>query len=129
MEDTLTFNCALSSTFHKVGDPMWFGMGTPAEVSRSIHRVWEIAPTPERIVEDVTCSLTRAIDAVIAAKGIDVADLVMRSGRCGRRLDGKDKELSHARAPAEGDARGQARPPRQPRRVCRLLEKPQECRD
>jgi hypothetical protein len=64
-------------------------------VSRSIHRVWEIAPTPEHIVEDVTCSLTRAIDVVIAAKGIVVADLVMCSGRRGRRLDGKDKELSH----------------------------------
>ena len=34
MEDALTFNCALSSTFHAVGDPLRFGMGTPAEVSR-----------------------------------------------------------------------------------------------
>ena len=42
----------------------------------------------------MVCSLTRAIDAVIKAKGIVVADLVIRSGRRGRRLDGTDTELT-----------------------------------
>ena len=93
MEDALTFNCALSSTYHMPGDPQRFGMGTPTEVASSIRRVWEVAPTSTRIIEDVTCSLTRAIDAVIEAKGIVVPDLVMRSGRRGRRLDKKSGVL------------------------------------
>ena len=93
LEDALTFNCALSSTYHEPGDSAKFGMGTPAEVSSSITRVWEVASTSERIIEDVTCSLTRAIDAVIEVRGICVPDMIMRSGRHGRRLDGKAGEF------------------------------------
>ena len=53
-------------------------------------------PTSERIIEDVTCSLTHAIGAVVAARGVCVPDLVMRSGRRGRRLDGsKTGELKN----------------------------------
>ena len=110
LEDALTFNCALSSTYHSAGDPARFGMGTPPEVSSSITRVWEVAPTSERIIEDVTCSLTSAIDAVIAARGVCVPDLVMRSGRRGRRLDGKTGELKRKQRARQQKATNKSKP-------------------
>ena len=110
LEDALTFNCALSSTYHEPGDSAKFGMGTPAEVSSSITRVWEVASTSERIIEDVTCSLTRAIDAVIEARGICVPDLVMRSGRRGRRLDGKTGELKRKQRARQQKATNKSKP-------------------
>ena len=85
-------------------------MGTPAEVSSSITRAWEVAPTSERIIEDVTCSLTRAIDAVIEARGVCVPDMNMRSGRRGRRLDGKAGELKRKQCARQQKATNKSKP-------------------
>ena len=55
-------------------------------------------------------SLTRAIGAVIAARGVCVPDLVMRSGRRGRRLDGKTGELKRQQHARQQKATNKSKP-------------------
>jgi hypothetical protein len=55
-------------------------MGTPDEVALSLRRAWEVAPTSERICEDVK-GFENALDRIIEAKGTIVPDLALRSGR------------------------------------------------
>jgi hypothetical protein len=63
-----------------LGDPNKFSLGTPAEVSDTLRRTWQVAPTPERIVQDID-RYPKAIDAIIAAKGAKVPELDNRRGR------------------------------------------------
>jgi hypothetical protein len=92
LDDALKFNCALSSSFHEVGDVQRFGLGTPKEIASSMRRVWEIAPSSARIVEDFE-ALPRVLEAIIKAKGCVVPDLFLRSGRRVHRIDGKKGEF------------------------------------
>ena len=43
-------------------------------------RVWTVAPTAERIVEDCS-SIPSRVDRIIAAKGVAVQDIFLRSRR------------------------------------------------
>ena len=53
---------------------------------------------------------SRAIDAVIAARGVCVPDLVIRSGRRGRRLDGKTGELKRKQCARQQKAANKSKP-------------------
>ncbi|KAH8059608.1 hypothetical protein JL722_5237 [Aureococcus anophagefferens] len=59
-------------------DPRRFSTGTPAEMERSVVRAWQVAPTPDRIVEDRDPEAHRRI---IEAKGVAVQDIYFRSSR------------------------------------------------
>mmetsp|Transcript_18727 Transcript_18727/g.59328 ORF Transcript_18727/g.59328 Transcript_18727/m.59328 type:complete len:610 (+) Transcript_18727:209-2038(+) len=61
-------------------DPKKFKFGTPAEVSNTLRRTWEVFPTPERIVEDIK-RFPDALDKIIAAKGAYVDEMDNRKGR------------------------------------------------
>ncbi len=63
-----------------VGDPNKFGLGTPNEVASTMRRTWEVAPTPERVVQDIS-RFPAAVDAIIAARGAKVPELDNRRGR------------------------------------------------
>jgi hypothetical protein len=62
------------------GDLHKFSMGTPAEVSNSLRRTWEVCLTSERIVEDIS-RFPAALKKIIAAKGAYVPELDKRTGR------------------------------------------------
>ena len=91
---TLNFSAALTSIYKK-SDPQRFNMGTPDEVALSLRRAWEVAPTSERICEDVK-GFENALDRVIEAKGTIVPDLALRSGRRYMSLKG-NKQLKRKR--------------------------------
>ena len=55
-------------------------VGTPAEVQKTMLRVWKEYPTSERIVQDIL-RWPSNIEAIIAAKGAKVEELDNRSGR------------------------------------------------
>mmetsp|Transcript_75509 Transcript_75509/g.125910 ORF Transcript_75509/g.125910 Transcript_75509/m.125910 type:complete len:157 (-) Transcript_75509:111-581(-) len=57
-----------------------FKMGTPSEVDSTMERTWEVAPTSERIVQDIQ-RFPKALDAIIAAEGAKVPELDNRRGR------------------------------------------------
>ncbi len=54
--------------------------GTPAEVSSSLRRTWQVCPTSERIVQDIS-RFPAALEKIIAAEGAYVPELDKRSGR------------------------------------------------
>jgi hypothetical protein len=62
------------------GNPLKFSMGTPAEVSSSLRRTWQVCPTSERIVQDIS-RFPAALEKIIAAEGAYVPELDKRSGR------------------------------------------------
>ena len=53
-----------------------------------MERAWKVAPTSERIVDDVM-GLEAVLDKIIAADGAVVPDEDLRSGRRERRSDGR----------------------------------------
>ena len=48
----VVYNAALSSVYG-IDDPRRFNLGTPRQVFDSLRRAWEVAPTSERICEDI----------------------------------------------------------------------------
>mmetsp|Transcript_5851 Transcript_5851/g.15257 ORF Transcript_5851/g.15257 Transcript_5851/m.15257 type:complete len:376 (-) Transcript_5851:191-1318(-) len=63
-----------------VDDPRRFKMGTPTELSASLLRTWQVAPTPERIVQDIQ-RWPGSIKAIIEHKGALVPHMRKRNGR------------------------------------------------
>ena len=61
-------------------DPKRFNTGTPAQMLSSVLRTWQVSPTSERIVEDIS-AMPRRLDRIIEAKGAVVPDLFFRTGR------------------------------------------------
>jgi hypothetical protein len=86
-ERAVTYNCAVSSAY-PVGDERRMSMGTPPAVSKTLIKCWTIAPTSERIVEDIS-AFPRVLGKIVAAEGCVVKDEFLRSGRRERRADGK----------------------------------------
>ncbi|KAJ1419701.1 hypothetical protein B484DRAFT_400097, partial [Ochromonadaceae sp. CCMP2298] len=84
---SMAYHTSLSSKYAH-DDPRKFGMGTPAEVWRTMCRCWEMEPTSARIVEDVL-AFKMVLDKIIAAKGCVVPDEYLRNGRRGRSSNGK----------------------------------------
>ena len=109
LEAAVTYNCALSSVYD-LSDPRRFSMGTPDAVWSALPRCWEVAPTSERIVEDIS-ALPRVLDVIIEHQGAVVLDLFLRSGR-------------RARQPAKRGKKPLARAPRARQRKDTLAEKP-----
>lgn len=72
----------LSQAFHEIGDSRRFGAGTPAELQFTIERVWQVAPSSQRIVEDIS-AFPRVLEVIIANEGTAVDDLATRSGKRG----------------------------------------------
>jgi hypothetical protein len=89
---TVNFSVALTSIYEK-DDPQRFNMGTPQQVASSLRRAWEVAPTSERICEDIK-GFERTLDRIIEANGAVVPDMNLRSGRRYVSLKG-DKPLQH----------------------------------
>jgi hypothetical protein len=84
---SMAFHTSLSSKY-EFDDPRRFGMGTPAEVWRTMCRCWEMEPTSARIVEDVL-QFGMVLEKIIAAEGCVVPDEFLRNGRRGRSSNGK----------------------------------------
>ena len=57
-----------------------FNVGTTAELGRTMLRVWQISPSPLRIVHDIRRFHT-ALERIIECKGARVPDLDHRTGR------------------------------------------------
>ena len=62
------------------GNPKKFSTGTPQQCWRTLVRTWQVAPTPERIVQDIQ-RWPKALDAIIEAQGAVVHDQTERHGR------------------------------------------------
>ena len=77
-EHSIKMHAALTREL-PIGHPNRFGLGTPAEVSSTMRRVWEVAPTSEQIVHDISY-YPKALDAIIAAEGAKVEDIDIRAG-------------------------------------------------
>jgi hypothetical protein len=57
-----------------------FKFGTPDEVEATVERVWEVCPSPDRVIQD-TDRWVHNISTIIKADGIVVYDLNPRHGR------------------------------------------------
>ena len=62
-------------------------LGTPQAVSSTLLKCWTIAPTSERIIEDIS-AFPRVLGKIVAAEGCVVKDEFLRTGRRARRADG-----------------------------------------
>mmetsp|Transcript_4971 Transcript_4971/g.20329 ORF Transcript_4971/g.20329 Transcript_4971/m.20329 type:complete len:101 (+) Transcript_4971:361-663(+) len=70
-------------------------------MERTLPRCWEVAPTSDRIVQDIQ-AFPRVLDTIIEHNGAVVMDLFLRSGRRARRAQPKcDKPLMHAPRPRQ----------------------------
>jgi len=72
-------------------------MGTPSAVWSTMCRCWQMEPTSDRIVEDVT-AFERTLDVLIKAEGCVVPDEFLRTGRRARRADDKGDCVHKPRA-------------------------------
>lgn len=61
-------------------DPRRFNCGTPKELSHSLLRVWEVSPTPARILEDCG-AIRQRLERIVAEKGVAIQDIYFRTGR------------------------------------------------
>jgi hypothetical protein len=61
-------------------DPRMFKMGTPNDLMEAMVRVWSVAPTGKRIVQDVL-HWRLAVQAIVDAGGVIVPDMDNRRGR------------------------------------------------
>ena len=57
-----------------------FKFGTPDEVEATVERVWEVCPSPNRVIQDID-RWAHNISTIIKACGIVVYDLNPRHGR------------------------------------------------
>jgi hypothetical protein len=90
--EAITYHCSISSAYDP-DDPRRFGMGTPAEVWSTVTRCWEVAPTSERICEDIM-RFPEVLDKILERNGCVVPDEFLRTGRRARRADGNG-EVKH----------------------------------
>jgi hypothetical protein len=96
LKRSMLYHVAVSSLY-SLNDPRRFKMGTPAEVERTMFRCWELAPSSERIVEDIF-ALETVLDKLEEAGGGVVMDEYLRTGRRERRADGKGELKNKPRA-------------------------------
>lgn len=87
LERNMTYSQAITSVLDW-SDPRRFHMGTPEQVWQTMSRCWTVAPTSERIVEDIL-AFPRVLQKIFDARGCVVPDLFLRSGKRARRADGK----------------------------------------
>ena len=66
------------------GRRVGFKMGTPEELSETLIRTWDVVPTPERIVEDIS-RIPSTVEKIIEHRGGIVPDSVLRTGRRSQR--------------------------------------------
>ena len=83
---------------YKNDDPRKFRKDTQPMLWSSVCRVWkDVAPSSERIVEDIT-ALPRVLDRIIEAKGTIVPDIFFRTGRHYRsKADDRDLKCKPSR--------------------------------
>ena len=79
LASALVRHCSVTSHYDP-RDMRRFSMGTPKQVASSLLRCWEVAPTAERIVEDIM-DLPRVLDIIIENDGCVVRDEFLRTGR------------------------------------------------
>jgi hypothetical protein len=90
------FHCSVTSLLAPE-DPRRFNCGTPKELSHSLRRVWEVSPTPARILEDCG-AIRQRLERIVAEKGVAIQDIYFRTGRRyisasgGRVLKGKPRK-------------------------------------
>ena len=73
------FHCSVTSLLAPE-DPRRFNCGTPKELSHSLRRVWEVSPTPARILEDCG-AIRQRLERIVAEKGVAIQDIYFRTGR------------------------------------------------
>ena len=97
LKDNNRKNCSISgaavSAGVRLGADARFKMGTPQELSAALMKTWEVHPTPERIVEDISRVWQVTVQAIVAHTGGIVPDAVLRSGR--RKQRGKRPPVLH----------------------------------
>ena len=76
---SVNYHTALSSMY-LYNDPRRFLFGTPDEAMRTMERCWEVAPSSDRIVEDIS-KFARILESIIEYRGCVVPDYYLRSGR------------------------------------------------
>jgi hypothetical protein len=86
LKRSMAFHTSLSS-YYPVDDPRRFKMGTPSQVFHTMERCWEMEPTSERIVEDIS-DLPRVLNKIIESEGRVVSNECMRNGRHAREGEG-----------------------------------------
>ena len=62
-------------------------MGTPAQVESTMRRCWQMEPTSECIVKDIS-KFEYIVDKIITAQGYVVSDLFFRTRRRAEKLKG-----------------------------------------
>ena len=90
--NAMDLNIALSCKMYPLGDKRRFETGTPAQMWETLRRCWQIAPTSERIIEDLS-AFPRVLATIIERKGCAVPDEYLRSGRRSLKKDGTDAKL------------------------------------
>ena len=92
LKNAMNLNSALSCAMYAQGDPRRFEMGTPAQVMNTMKRCWTIAPSSERIIEDIE-AFPRVVHKIIEARGIVVLDEYLRDGKRRVKKDGEEAKL------------------------------------
>jgi hypothetical protein len=78
LEASVLHHTALTAVY-AIDDQRAFRMGTPAQVWSTLSRCWQIAPSSERIVQDIS-KLKFVLQKIIEANGCVVRDEALRSG-------------------------------------------------
>lgn len=92
LEASVLHHTALTAVYD-IDDKRAFRMGTPKEVWSTLTRCWEIAPSSERIVQDIS-KFKFVLQKIINANGCVVRDEALRSGARYLRLD-ENGECKH----------------------------------
>jgi hypothetical protein len=85
LETAIAFHAALTSRL-AIDDPRRFKLGTPEELQRTMARCWEVAPSSERIVEDIL-KFKMVCQMIVDHDGCVVPDEDFRSGGRARMAD------------------------------------------
>lgn len=85
LNDSIQYHTTLTSKYD-VDDIRAFRMGTPTQVWSTMTRCWTVAPSSERIIEDIS-KFPLVLQKIVEAKGCIVHDENLRSGKRYVRVD------------------------------------------
>ena len=88
LKRSIEYHCCLTASYTEAHGDKKFLQGTPAQVFSAMSRCWEVAPSSERIVEDIL-KFDAVLEKIIEADGCMVADEFLRTGRRGDDVERK----------------------------------------
>jgi hypothetical protein len=99
--------CLSLSSVYDVGDPRHFNSGTPNEMWATMVKCWDLEPTSDRIVEDIS-NFPEILRKIIANHGCVLYSDSLHTGRRAISSDGS-RVLKHKPRPSQRKATHRAR--------------------